>query len=308
MKIFISWSGLPSHAVALAVKDWLQLIFNPIKVFVSSEDIRKGKKWPHIIGKELEETHFGIACLTRDNLNAPWLLFEAGALSKLPESSVSTLLLGGLSPAEIGTSPLSHFQHTTFEKEDFYKLAHTINEMLGNAKHSEVNLRRTFDKWWDELAATVEKALKREATPEQTRKPEDMLKEILDIVSQIAKRMPDRAEVTQPSIRTAAYIEQLTKLDKAQERDKLWTTIVEMVGKKSPFTRSYLLEAQGMFSNGTLTVSFDPEFEDHVGLCNNERNIKLLRTILSELGLGDNCKIVFRVAPATPQVSPAKQR
>src|ERR1039458_2284474 len=104
MKIFVSWAGPYSLGVAVALQKWLPYIFNPIDVFVSSESIRKGKQWPQAIAKELETTNYGIACLTHDNLTAPWLLFETGALSKLPDSSVSTLLLGGLAPSDIGTS------------------------------------------------------------------------------------------------------------------------------------------------------------------------------------------------------------
>jgi hypothetical protein len=110
MKIFVSWSGKPSLAVATALKEWLPYIFNGIDLFVSSEDIRKGKRWPAEVSKELGATNFGIVCLTPDNLDAPWLLFEAGALSKsVAEASVFTLLTGGLRIGNI-EGPLSHFQ------------------------------------------------------------------------------------------------------------------------------------------------------------------------------------------------------
>src|SRR5258707_22079 len=117
MKIFISWSGKQSLSVATALRDWLPYIFNGAELFVSSEDIRKGKRWLLEVAKELDSSNFGIVCLTRENLEAPWVIFEAGALSKsFKEASVSTLLVGGLGIADI-KGPLSHFQHTIFEKE-----------------------------------------------------------------------------------------------------------------------------------------------------------------------------------------------
>ena len=76
-------SGKPSHNIALAFKDWLPLLFTGIEPFVSSEDIRKGKRWQIEIEKELEASNFGIVCLTPDNTEAPWLLFEP----KIPSSS-----------------------------------------------------------------------------------------------------------------------------------------------------------------------------------------------------------------------------
>src|SRR6202012_2263391 len=60
---------------------------------------------------------------------------------------------------------------------------------------------------------------------------------------------------------------------------------VEAVGRASPFTRSYLLEAHPVsFAKNILTIGFAPEFEDHIALVDNSRNHTLLQTKLSELG------------------------
>jgi hypothetical protein len=65
----------------------------------------------------------------------------------------------------------------------------------------------------------------------------------------------------------------------------LWTKLVEAVGRVSPFTRSYLVDAQPVsFGKNILTIGFDPEFEDHLGLVDNARNHTLLQTKLAELG------------------------
>jgi TIR domain len=119
MKIFISWSGPHSLAVATALKEWLPFIFTDIQTFVSSDDVRKGKRWLVEIARELSTCNFGIVCLTPDNLESPWLFFEAGALSKLKASHVCTLLFGNLRPGNI-EGPLSHFQATVFSKTDFF--------------------------------------------------------------------------------------------------------------------------------------------------------------------------------------------
>lgn len=93
MKVFISWSGDVSRRAAMALKDWLPNVIQTVDPFVSSENIQKGARWFTDVGAELEAAKFGIICLTPDNLTAPWLLFEAGALSKsLSQSRVSPLL------------------------------------------------------------------------------------------------------------------------------------------------------------------------------------------------------------------------
>jgi DNA polymerase-3 subunit gamma/tau len=65
----------------------------------------------------------------------------------------------------------------------------------------------------------------------------------------------------------------------------LWAKLVEAVGRVSPFTRSYLVDANPVsFEKNILTIGFDPEFEDHLGLVDNARNHTLLQTKLAELG------------------------
>jgi hypothetical protein len=85
---------------------------------------------------------------------------------------------------------------------------------------------------------------------------------------------------------------------------------VEAVGRASPFTRTYLLEAHPVsFLKNLFTIGFDPEFEDHLGLVDNARNHTLLQTKLLELG-HPNAQIKFVKAPApekraAPQAEPA---
>jgi hypothetical protein len=93
----------------------------------------------------------------------------------------------------------------------------------------------------------------------------------------------------------------------------LWAKLVEAVGRVSPFTRSYLVDAQPvLFEKNIFTIGFDPEFEDHLGLVDNARNHTLLQTKLAELGHA-NAQIKFvkieasaaRVPPPAKVASPA---
>jgi DNA polymerase-3 subunit gamma/tau len=74
---------------------------------------------------------------------------------------------------------------------------------------------------------------------------------------------------------------------------QLWAQLVEAVGKVSPFTRSYLIEANPIsFEKNLFVIGFDLEFEDHLGLVDVPRNHSLLQTKLTELG-HPNCQIKF---------------
>src|SRR4051812_20656156 len=91
-KVFLMWSGSLSKSVAQALHKWIPFVIQTVQPFMSSEDIRKGQRWGLEIGSELQATQFGIACLTADNLTAPWIHFEAGAISKqITDSRVAAL-------------------------------------------------------------------------------------------------------------------------------------------------------------------------------------------------------------------------
>ena len=81
---------------------------------------------------------------------------------------------------------------------------------------------------------------------------------------------------------------------------ELWTKLVEAVGRVSPFTRSYLVDANPVsFEKNILVIGFDPEFEDHLGLVDNARNHTLIATKLAELGHhGAMIKFIKAEAPA----------
>jgi DNA polymerase-3 subunit gamma/tau len=86
---------------------------------------------------------------------------------------------------------------------------------------------------------------------------------------------------------------------------QLWTQLIEAVAKVSPFTRSYLVDANPVsFEKNILVIGFDPEFQDHLGLVDNARNHTLLQTKLAELGC-PNCQIRFVKAERPPGYVPA---
>lgn len=154
MKVFISWSGIRSKKVASIFRDWLPSVIQSIEPFVSSEDIEKGSRWNTDIAQELKESTFGIICVTKDNLTAPWLNFEAGALSKTIENSYVAPFLFDVKPSELKGSPISQFQATSFTKEDLSRLLETLNAATGNSL-SEQKLTRTFEVWYPDLEKSL---------------------------------------------------------------------------------------------------------------------------------------------------------
>jgi hypothetical protein len=83
-----------SLKIALVLRDWIPDVIRGVEPFVSSEEIRKGKRWPLELANALEELRYGIICLTPTNVNSPWINFEAGALSG-PSGKFRSVPAGG---------------------------------------------------------------------------------------------------------------------------------------------------------------------------------------------------------------------
>jgi hypothetical protein len=111
--IFISWSKKRSKHVALALKDWLPLLLETAVPWMSDSDIDKGSRSDEEISQALSNTKVGIICLTPENLDSKWILYEAGALSKTIDNRtrLCTYLLGGLEFRNV-TPPLGRFQQS----------------------------------------------------------------------------------------------------------------------------------------------------------------------------------------------------
>ena len=177
--VFISWSGERSRLVAEALRGWLPLVLQTVKPWMSVTDEEKGSRWESDISARLDETEVGIICLTPENLNSPWLLFEAGALSKkLSESRVCTYLLD-LTPAEV-RPPMGMFQHTVIARDETRRLLDAINNAQANPVERAV-LDASFDKFWPELDEKVKAIPPAQEAAKPARDLNDMVEELLAI-------------------------------------------------------------------------------------------------------------------------------
>lgn len=182
MKIFISWSGQKSKKFASVFKEWIPSVIQAVKPYFSPSDIDKGARWASEIAKELEDCQIGLIFLTNDNLEAPWLTFEAGALSKIENARVCTLLFG-VEPTDI-KGPLAQFQATRFIKAEVHKLIETINDKLSDElKMDSKTIGSVFEKWWPELNENIQSILNNtaEENEPELRSDRDLLEEILGI-------------------------------------------------------------------------------------------------------------------------------
>jgi TIR domain-containing protein len=168
MKVFLSWSGDLSLKIACALRDWLPSVIQSMKPYVSSEDIDKGTRWSTDIAKELEESSFGLICVTKDNMEAPWVNFEAGALSKTFDKSKVCPFLLNVKRSEL-QGPLLQFQSVIYDHDDIFKLVTSINATLPEAEQlDEARLKKVFEVWWPELQQELDSLDTGTPTPQPT--------------------------------------------------------------------------------------------------------------------------------------------
>jgi len=181
MKVFISWSGDRSRAVADVLRRWFPSVLQAVRPYFSPDDVAKGARWSSEIAKELEASRVGLLVITPENQEAPWLLFEAGALAKnLDRSKVCPLLFGAMEPTDV-KGPLVQFQAAQFSKEEMKRVIKMMNGELAEAALPADVLDSVFEMWWPKLEEQVGKELEGhgESDDERRRSERDLLEEVL---------------------------------------------------------------------------------------------------------------------------------
>lgn len=190
MKTFVSWSGKAAKELASAVSHSLELIVPEISCFVSADEIEKGARWSNEIARELESSNYGLLILTKENLSAPWVFFEAGALSKSLEKGRVTPVLFGVDVADISSTPLSQFQCTFYRERDMSVLCVDLAKACAGK-----DVGRTisyFEKFWPDLDRSVQTILRDNKIPATSEDPKEIvLRDILNSLRQLNARTAD---------------------------------------------------------------------------------------------------------------------
>ena len=248
MKVFISWSGNLSHKVAMIIRDWLPYILQYVEPYVSSEDIDKGVRWSSDISKELDNSKFGILCVTRDNFEAPWLNFEAGALGKSFESGRVSPFLFEIERSEI-KGPILQFQSTIFNQEDVLKLIKSINQANIENPLEESLIDRSFDLWWPKFREEIEKIEIKEngKTKKSISKTDLVLEEILELSRRTQRLLNNPERLIPPD-----YLEMIVTRNKRAPSERIFNHPVFM-DLSQLYHELYELSLEKINKNSELT-------------------------------------------------------
>ncbi len=180
MKVFISWSGERSKAIALAWERLLKDVLQHCVPFMSKSGIEPGEVWFNVLADELRDTHFGIFCLTPENQNARWILFEAGAVSKHVERARICPYLFDMSATDV-EFPLEAFNASRADKDGTFGIVKSINNAIESHRLSELDLNRAFEKWWPDFEAQLAAARKIAVKTPDRRTDRNMIQELVDL-------------------------------------------------------------------------------------------------------------------------------
>jgi len=151
---------------------------------MSAKDIDLGTRWENAIGEALASTSFGVLCLTPENLDSRWILFEAGALAKQIDHSRVVPILFQVAASEV-KPPLSQFQNEQITENGIRGLLKAIDGIsprpLGGDK-----LNDRFNAFWPTLMNTLELAKTGPGPAPKRRELSDVLEEVLSIVRGLA--------------------------------------------------------------------------------------------------------------------------
>jgi len=158
MKIFLSWSGETSKAIASKLSEWLPRIFIHIETFHSSRDISAGAQWLNVLFGQLRKSDFSIICLTPENRESKWLLFESGALLRGMNSTKVVPYCFGIKKLDL-EEPLKYLQGVLADHDGTFKLLQSINK-IHKHKISDNELRDSFNNNWPLLDKALKKITK----------------------------------------------------------------------------------------------------------------------------------------------------
>lgn len=172
------------------LSEWIRCVLQASQPWISTQHIDKGAIWFSEISDQLRDTAAGIVCLTQENKNKPWILFETGALAKgLSANRVCTFLVD-LTPTDI-EDPLAQFNHTTPDQNSMWRLVNTLNSCLETGRLDERILKQVFDTYWPKFQSDFSAAL--DATPQEApvvpRSEDSILAEILANTRSLSSRV-----------------------------------------------------------------------------------------------------------------------
>jgi TIR domain len=151
---------------------------------MSDADIGAGERWNEGISRALSESEVGLICVTRDNLDSRWLLFEAGALAKSVDKARVVPILLNLTSTDL-QGPLAQFQSVESTKAGFSNLFLTLHRVMEKPLISREDVVANIEAFWPQFYQVIEELIAKSSMQTESapiRGDRELLEEILKIM------------------------------------------------------------------------------------------------------------------------------
>ena len=182
-RLFISWSRPQAEDIAPALKNFIQDVLGIDGIFLSKE-IDSGRRWSSEIASALETCDAGLIVVTSENKEAPWLNFEAGAISKRIDDANVIPLLWDISVGEIANTPLNQFQCKSFIRNDIRFVVENLVKLWDLSPES---VDRRFDAMWPNFEAQLKQVPNQSSDPAGSPTIED----VFSLIQRLGSRLSD---------------------------------------------------------------------------------------------------------------------
>ncbi|PZO47703.1 MAG: hypothetical protein DCF16_17395 [Alphaproteobacteria bacterium] len=185
--IFISWSGEKSKKVANRLADFLEDVLG-VKAYTSDKEMKPAQNWRDELERRLSEAKFCIMCLSIENIDAPWMMWESGAIwqaRKHAEADSSDRnervcpFLIDFPPGELPSlaGPLGGVNVVRYGEDEVRKLVFQLHHILNPAAAAD-GVTRRFQVGWPGCKQDIDGILKEYAASLQPFEKFAQLREI----------------------------------------------------------------------------------------------------------------------------------
>lgn len=157
---------------------------------MSEVDIDAGRAWSNEIAGILEASDFGIVCVTPENVQRPWLMFEAGALAKKFEVAKVVPYIFDAEKSVLTGNPLSRFQAKTTTKKETLELLKSVNNSTKKPL-DDPRFEDAFEAFWPRLETDLAAMPELEGEAPAPPAVGDILESLYQDVQRIGQKLDD---------------------------------------------------------------------------------------------------------------------
>lgn len=150
-RLYLCWSKGLGRLIAGEFRSWIKANMGTwVQPFFSELDIEGGELWSERIMGELARTRRGIVFVTREMADAPFVMFEAGALAKEFKQARVVPVLVDILPSEL-PGALKMLQGKAFDHDEILRVLLKLVPGISKDTRKHARLALAFHTWWPKL-------------------------------------------------------------------------------------------------------------------------------------------------------------